>query len=153
MRRPSLPLLLLLLAACGGDSGPTEPPPPPPFVMQFAGTTSVTGRRGVDAQGRANVSCDYTIVASASGGGQGAVATWMGAGLEWRLHQTGETFNDEISNLQMADWFGSDRISTGLTQTARRNANWRGPFTLSHTFRFRLANGELRTSLFQVQCL
>jgi hypothetical protein len=98
------------------------------------------------------VSCDYPVTVGASGGQTGEYATWTGADLEFVLSATQQRSSSFLSRTDLVNWFGSDRIASGGGYTATRAAFWSGAFTLIHTFRYTMPNGETRSSLFYLFC-
>lgn len=144
-------LLGSVLVACGGDS-PTEPPPPPPPL-----TVTITGPSELESEFQEESDlwrCDYVITASAEGGNDGDAAVWQGSTAVWQAD--GETFHtQEESAAQLADFFGSDRLVTGESQTPD---GWfvhsdRVPFDFTETFSYEVPSGEVKTVEYSFTCL
>jgi hypothetical protein len=111
----------------------------------------VTGA-SVIQDGETVYGCDYTVTASATGGKVGDAARWQSANMHWRLTSTGQTADNQITQAELASFFGSDRVSTDQSVTANRTALWYGPFTLRHEFFYTLPNGEQGRGDFLLTC-
>lgn len=131
MDRITALLLLLPLMACGVDSTA----PSQPFVLSITGPTSQTG----DVYQNGSRRCEFTLTATAFGGGEGDYALWLGLEVE-RFDFTERQWTQAASLDAdgMVDFWGSDRVVTGSSVSSI--SQWDDPdgdsFQLLMTFWF-----------------
>jgi len=137
-------LLVTFSAACSEE--PVGPPPPP-----FAIAISVAVHSAALNSESGEYECRYTFTARATGGTTGTYANWQSGEGQWR-YPAGGSSTFFLDNLDLVDYFGSNRISTGATQTAPRIASYSGEFDLSYTFRASMPDSTLSSTSVFVDC-
>ncbi|HEX7051678.1 MAG TPA: hypothetical protein VF188_15850 [Longimicrobiales bacterium] len=95
--------------------------------------------------------CEYTVTARAIGGETGEYAAWLDGVLQW-VKDDEVVDTDPLSEQDVIDFWGSDRIEAGETQAASYYTAWTGEFRLFFTFRFELPSGELGSATAGVAC-
>jgi hypothetical protein len=121
----------------------------PVFSITALGPQPVQGAFEQWQDGIVRYTCDYSYTVSATGGVPGTTATWIGLTSTWTLKSTGTVQTDEDSGFP--DW-GSNAVATGDSRTFSRSAGWSSSFTLRHTFRYRMTDGEERSTSFVLDC-
>ena len=151
-------LFVLILMGCGGDtvgpssSSPPPPPPPPPppapFQLAFSAVVNSKGFNLVTNREE----CRYSVTAVASGDSSGEHALWNAYDWEFR-YPDGTVQTIVATQSESVDFWGSDRLNTGSSQTANRIA-WHPTttFTLFYTFRYTLMTGEQRSRFVSIDC-
>ncbi len=136
-------LAVLFTTGCGGDS-PTESVTESvvtPFAVNI--TASLTSESFNEVTNR--FECQYILAATATGGQTGDNAAWTSGEVEIRL-DSGTTQTFILSSVDMQDFWGSDRLASGTTQTATRFAfHPAGVFAMAHTFRLTFPDGSDRS--------
>jgi hypothetical protein len=107
MRWTTLAFAAVLLAACGSDKASA-------LKLQVAlrGPSTVQGTQDIEGD-QLVYACDFTLIATATGGSPGDVATLVG-GHDTFLHQDGSSVSVQLSTASVAELLGSgSQIATG----------------------------------------
>lgn len=134
--------LAVFATGCKDTSGP----PPDPFAIQFSVSTDNLAVSGD------TVRCHFVITATAFGGEQGAYALWHASDMSFFDPVTYEGDEYLLTQTDMLDYFGVDRIVTGETREAHRVLWWNRPFLLQYHFRYEDPEGLDVTQFEQVDC-
>ncbi len=153
--RSSWLLVGVFVVACGGDS-PTAPTSISPFLLTITLPRQVHGAINDDG----DYQCNYTVTAAAVGGETGTFAYWNNVTLDWS-RSDGAKFTHLLFESDLTDWFGSDRVVSGRTQTANRRSRWSDAYDITFQFRYRVCppgttgsscRGEERTNTLFFSC-
>lgn len=140
--------VVLLMAACGGATEPT----PPPLALTLSSDMTVTGTRTAQPDGSTLILCPFQITATVTGGRAGDAVIWDG-GQDVNYDATGAELNIvPFAQTDLVNWFGSDRIVTGSSVTARLHMQWTAPFSSVQTYRYHLPTGEERAATWRLTC-
>ncbi len=137
----------LFIAGCGGG-GPMEPTTP--MVVTVGGTVNLPNTFNKDS-GRWE--CAHTLTATASDGSPGESALWVS--VEIVLTDADGVFAVTISNIDVAKFWGSGRISVGQQQASERVAVSQTPlsFDLRYTFLLQMPDGEMESVATSINCI
>jgi hypothetical protein len=133
---------VLVAAACGSPSEPVLP-----FEVAFSSTVSAVGWNAQTARHE----CEFTLTAEASGGEAGDFASWLPGEGEYRWDDGSRQFF-ALSEVDMLDHWGSDRILTGETKQTNRIAWSSVAFRLVYTFRFLDPTGRAVSKVLFIDC-
>lgn len=153
MRSTLAVFALFLFAGCGGS---TEPKQYPPLDLSFTSSGSATGGP-IALTGQPIYQCPFSITATANAASPDDFASWIDADINYRLTATGQTYDQFVDFTDLQDWFGSDRIKAGATQTGRFALSWVSAFTVSMVLRYTVysdANpfGESHSTIIPLTC-
>ena len=127
MNRIAILLGALLIVACGSSTAPT-----PKLTVTVTSPFTVQGH-DTTVGGQVAYVCYGTMVAKASGGKPGEVATWGGGHANFVLTATGQTASNNFP-AAAAYFYGNPDVPTGRQVDGEINAGWVGPFLFSQTF-------------------
>jgi hypothetical protein len=142
--------------ACGSDSTGPSVPTVTPLSVAFSVTTASSGHQ-VLRNGAAYYACDFAFSAHATGGAPTDFVVWTDGDINFRLASTGAQYTQSLYGSDLQDWFGSDQLNTGTTESAVRELSWSGPFTATVLLRYFDAGlfslpGANHTATFNVSC-
>ncbi len=145
MRRVLSVIGASLALACS-SSKPTQPA----LALTVTGGSSYQGR-DTTIGGEAKYVCDYTMLATASGGSADEVATWGGGHETWKLASDGRLSSNVIPAADV--YFGNNpEVPAGTQVSGAGYAYWDGSFSLSKTFYYSTPQSSNDSTTYSFQC-
>lgn len=145
MRRLGVLGTLLVVAACGSNKA-TEPA----LVLTISGASTYQGDTET-INGELRYVCHYTMVATASGGSPGEVATWGGGHYTLRLASDGAQTSNVITAAD-SYFLNVPDVPAGASQSGDGYSYWSGPFSSSHTFYYSTSTASNDSVTYQYTC-
>jgi hypothetical protein len=145
MNRIAIVFGALLVVACGSSTAPT-----PKLIVTVTSPSTVQGH-DTTVSGQPAYVCYSNMVAKASGGKPGEVATWGGGHVNFVLTATGQRASNNFP-AAAAYFYGDPDVPTGMQVDGEVNAGWAGPFSFSQTFYYSTPEENLDSAAYSFIC-
>ena len=146
-QRVSTITLVLGLALCGCVNQPAEPAAP--FEITLGIVTLVKSR---DVNMAPNtMSCAYYVNARAVGGRAADRATWVSGESVWSF-AGGASQTKTWSQTEVLNFFHISGLRSGEIASGHIGDAWMEPYTVTHRFRYSVAEGDEKTATVTLSC-